>query len=665
MFADITGPRDVNQRDDEQHLSYPHPSSDTKSLREPRYSQEPRDVRDARDFQANREARRRSVSRSAREFNRSSIREPSRGAGEPSRRDPSRSTRDINRESRELRDNRDSRELRDNRDSRELRDNRDSRESRDNRDSKSTKEAEHQRESSDFKYYDHREAAPGPPPYQEIADANLPPPPGTVNTAHSIHTVGSTSNNNANNSQTVPTHPSGITPTERCVQHAISVPVDWVIHPSAPHFVICGRCYVDRIYDTHQWQRDFVKYSPVTSMSLRCHLGAIPHMEKRWAKVHTADEFLAFIKVMQRKKVAPYCPGHVFPSSSASWYSTPSIPGMRICQECRQRLFGGTAYSKRWSHADFAGSSICHGSFHYTTRMVDALLDDDDWDYFVEAMRMRIRFSSCSKKRDGNNSDAGSWCYRYTKSLTKDYYICEACFLDYVHKTEAEGLFTLGDRLLVQPQCMASLKCNQMPDSADVEYTRAEIMRLIHGYDRRCYPTGTVGVKWYTTVNNPRGYGICQGCYQSKVKPLGGEKHFMVKKDVGKRSSFACWMNSYHPFFRRHDKLLAEGLILGDLDHFENAIAKFTRLPGCQQGAMGQGKNKRWWGWKSLRICAACVKGGSLAETQAGKKFELNGEKDPHQRSCDLYSCNMRDRFHHDDLATLLEFARKRQELLS
>ncbi|CAG9947108.1 unnamed protein product [Clonostachys rosea f. rosea IK726] len=390
-------------------------------------------------------------------------------------------------------------------------------------------------------------------------------------------------------------------------------------------------------------------------------------MDKRWSKVHTADEFLSFLKIMQRKKVPQYCPGDAFPTSGVSWFSTQSIPGMRICQECRQKHFGGTRFSKYWSHDDTPGPSICHGAFHYTQRMVDALFENDDWDHFAELMQIRIRFAGCSQQRKNANGDDadGGWWYKYTKSLTRDLYICEACYFDHVYKTDREGSFTLGDRLPVKPQCMASLKGNQTSETADIEYNRAEIMHLVHGTDRRCYAQGTVGLKWYTTPNNPRGYGVCEGCFIGKIKPLGGEKYYKVKTDVGKKSSFACWMNAYHPFFRRHEKLLTEGLILGDLSRLESTIMRFSRLPGCQQGGMGQGKSKRWWGWRSLRICAACVKGGLLAETPAGKKFELHGEKDPYHRFCDLHSMQLRDRFHHDDVNSLLEFARRRQEMLA
>lgn len=61
----------------------------------------------------------------------------------------------------------------------------------------------------------------------------------------------------------------------------------------------------------------------------------------------------------------------------------------------------------------------------------------------------------------------------------------------------------------------------------------------------------------------------------------------------------------------------------------------------------------------------ACVKGDNLIETPARGKFELHGEKDPYHRLCDLYSLQMRDRFHSDDVDTLLEFARMRRETMA
>lgn len=620
FFADIGGSRDPRPRE-EKHSTAHQPEAPTGDAWD-----------DARP------ARPRGNSRSTRDPSRST-RDPSRST----RREPSRSIGASNRESKDYRD---------------------IRETTDYRDSKETKDA---RDSKDSKYWQElQDPAPQPPPYQEIADANIPLP---------IHNDKIHNDNDKNEDKDTgddgfpPAHPSGIAPTERCVKDAISVPVDWVIHPSAPHFVICGRCYVDRIYDTHQWRREFVKYRPSTGLSLRCHLGAIPHMTIRWSKVHTADEFLAFLKVMQRKKVARPCPGHTFPSVNASWYTTSSIPGLKICQECRQQLFGGTRFSKQFFSLGNDGppiSSICHGSFSHTKRMVETLLEDDDWDRFVERMRVRIQLSTCSSRRDTGTEDDVGWWYKYSKSSTaKDLFICEACYFDHVYKTKCEGHFSLTDRLSTKPRCMASLKENMIPDTADVEYSRAEIMRLVHGTDRRCYAQGTVGLKWYTTPSSPWGYGVCEGCYLSKIKPNSGDtRHFIHKKDVGKRAAFACWMNSYHPFFGRHQQLLNEALTLGDISHLESSIVKLSRMPGCQQGGMGQGKNKRWWGWRSLRICQACVKGGLLTETPAGKKFEIHGEKDPYHRFCDLYSMQLRDRFHHEDVSRVLEFAKKRQQVM-
>lgn len=628
LFADIRGSRDVKDsrpRDEE-----PFPVQEA----------EPARAGDAKDVREDRRSRARGNSRSTRDHSRSTLRDLSRGTS--------------NRESRDYRDYGAPRDTPP--PSREGRDSKDDKDARDsNKDAKPWKDLE-----------------PSPPPYQEIADASVPRP-----THDSIK-------NNAQEEEDdglPPPHPSGISPTERCVKDALSVPVDWVIHPSAPHFVICGRCYVDRIYETHQWRREFVKYRPSTGLSLRCHLGAIPHMALRWSKVHTADEFLSFLKVMQRKKVSRPCPGHVFPCnpSSVTWYTTSSIPGLRVCQECRQGLFGGTVFSKHFfsiGSSDPASlvPSICHGSFSHTKRMVEILLREDDWDHFVERVRVRIRIPGCSGRRELGTTEHGTqrW-YRYSpksssSSASKDRHICEACYFDYVYKTNLENDWPFADgHSLYRPQCLASLRENIIPDTADVEYSRAEIMRLLHGMDRRCYAQGTVGVKWYTTPSSPWGYGICEGCYQAKIKPKFGSDtthYFKSKKDIGRRASFSCWMNSYHPFFAQHQLLLNEALVLGDISRLETACAKLSRLPGCQQGGMGQGKNRRWWGWRSLHICAACFKGGSLADTPAGKRFELHGEKDPYHRFCDLYSTQLRDRFHHDDVGELLDFARRRQEMM-
>lgn len=522
--------------------------------------------------------------------------------------------------------------------------NTESRHSRESRKSRGSRDAPEHQEPGDSR--DTQDADAIPPPYQEVADANAPPP--IISDDH---------------------HPSGIQPTKRCVKHAISTPLDWVIHPSAPHFVICGRCYVDRIYATEQWPREFVKYRPSIGLSLRCHLGAIPHMTKRWSKVHSAEEFLSFLKVMQRKKVAKPCPGHIRPSASITWFSISSVPGVRICDECHQRLFGGTVYSKSFSLCDNPPTlSICHGSFNYTTRMVDALLEsnDYDWEDLVEAMQLRIQVSDCCQIESSHTDNAELWYkYRHGAGSTRGLYICEGCFLDYVHKTGTEGNFVFEYFRSTKPRCMASLRENQIPGTPDIEHSRAEILRLLHGKDMRCYPRGTVGVKWYTTRDNPRGYGVCESCYISKIKPLGGGGLYVLKRDAGRRTSFVCWMNSYHPNFRRHQQLLPDALITGDMSRLESSIKRFSRLPGCQQGGMGQGKNKRWWGWECLRICASCVKGGNLIETPAGKRFELHGEKDPYHRFCGLYSQQVRDHLYYSDVGTLLEFAKSRLEMMA
>lgn len=653
LFADIRGSRDAKEartpRDEEPFSLQQHES-------EGAAARATGDVKDG-----GREDRRsRARGSSTREPSRSTLREPSRGVAGTSSRE-SRDYRDYGpappREP--VRESRDSKDARDT-----ARDARDSKETRDTKETRDAKDAAAHWQDMD----------PSPPPYQEIADANVPRP---VQHDHGAQ--------QEEGEDVPPPHPSGITPTERCVKDPISTPVDWVIHPSAPHFVICGRCYIDRIYDTQQWRREFVLWKPSTGLSLRCHLGAIPHMALRWSKVHTAEEFLGFLKIMQRKKVARPCPGHVFPSSpsSVTWYTTSSIPGLRICQECRQQLFGGTGFSKHFyslSSSDPASSvpSICHGSFNHMQRMLDILLRDDDWDRFTERVKVRIQIPGCSGRRDvaavGKHPER--W-YRHSpkssssSSASKDRYICEACYFDHVYKTNMDNDWPLADGQSLhhnKPQCLASLRENLSPDTADAEYSRAEIMRLLHGMDRRCYAQGTVGVKWYTTPSSPWGYGVCEGCYQSKIKPKIGNdttRYFKTKKDVGRRASFACWMNSYHPFYAQHQLLLKEALVLGDIERLETACAKLSRLPGCQQGGMGQGKNRRWWGWRSLRICAACVKGGSLTETPAGKRFELHGEKDPYHRFCDFYSMQLRDRFHHEDVGELLDFARKRQDAMA
>ncbi|KAK7418451.1 hypothetical protein QQX98_003943 [Neonectria punicea] len=436
-------------------------------------------------------------------------------------------------------------------------------------------------------------------------------------------------------------HPSGITPLAECSSDAVTYDLDWFYHPHVPGFLVCGRCYVDHIYDT-SFRDVFARTFCNDKTPRRCRFGSRRMKGRLWPEAVATGNIGPVVEFMEKRANIDDCPKAAM-KEGESWYTTAEIPGMTLCKACFEDDLMATPFGSHFQLRSIATQAFCDSTTWYVRRIFDDCAKTNNWAAFVEGVKTRLQLPACPKQAVIKANDR-AW-FKSSRG-PEGLQVCVSCYYDYFHDMPGGDVFRRVSGGDFDTRCVMSHLNLLIPTHHAVEKKDMDIFwTAIRGVDEQpfCSPQGTSGAVWYTLRSDPAGFGICGGCRAGIVGALGGTGRFVRKPGTAPADALLCCFNLAHHRAQAYLSAYAESLLRGDWAPLEGLATTFGAVPPCQRRHLEKGGGRRVWGWGVAAICEECylsfAKGTSLEP-----RFVLRGERDAadKRRMCDLYSPRMR-----------------------
>ncbi|KAF9873863.1 hypothetical protein CkaCkLH20_08597 [Colletotrichum karsti] len=436
-----------------------------------------------------------------------------------------------------------------------------------------------------------------------------------------------------------------------CIDTPVTFPTTWYIHPAAPNFHICSRCYEDHLFGT-RFETDFRGkiYEDQKPRVCRFSKPRIrDHLLQQALITGRIDDLTSFLR--DRSSV-PDCRSFdgARGSEGTKWYrpKNNAVPNMVVCQACYEDHIQPfrTAANFEPASAQPAGDVwSCDLAIPYIRNMYKLkAAQDNDWKSFTTEAAARMTLPPCARRQ---KVAVGSRKWFTPTSGMDGVLICATCHRDHVVCSGEEHRWRdAGDNLA--PRYGSMVYCTLGHFNVGIAMSRAQetgdfsvFWRALDTACREefCDPQGVRDGKWYTFPSHPEDFGICTACVATIAEPLGLASSLVPKCGVSPGSTHLCSLNPASPRFVAYMTKLLEGFFIADTRPLESYALEFASLPLCPRDE--DFKNRRWYGWQDCTICPSCyhefARGTPLAAA-----MPLKGETVPGSLMCEMYSPRMR-----------------------
>ncbi|KAF9774366.1 hypothetical protein IL306_007631 [Fusarium sp. DS 682] len=433
-------------------------------------------------------------------------------------------------------------------------------------------------------------------------------------------------------------HPCGAKAGLECSGALTSFPQHWYYHAAVPEFVICTRCYVDRIYDT-KFQNSFRKIFYDDGHKRRCRFNTRRIKETLLPEAIESGSLDKLVEFMQKRMGIKDCREQNI-TEGESWYKAADVPNGTICEACFEDGLITSSFAKYYEFLPNEGGAYCDLSVWFLKRKFMDYAKENKWAEFCQEFNQRAQIPECPKI---NTINVNERVWYKPKNGPSELQACGACYHDYFYASEDQGKWqqvTGGD---FQTRCSLGqvnyvIPMHQALDDEDRNlFWNAALEMDKYPF---CNKDGTKGSIWYTPINDPPGWGICATCYEGIVKPLGGSRWFMKDNATKPDELYLCGFNFGHPRAFQALEAYVNARNWGESKILLDWAAQWGNVQQCPRKNFS--KNRRWWGWGVLAICEDCY--ASFAKgTTLETRFALTGVREPEkERMCDLYSPRMR-----------------------
>ena len=472
---------------------------------------------------------------------------------------------------------------------------------------------------------------------------------------------------------------------------SISFPIHWYRIPDEENFLICTKCYEEKLYSSpfaSLLRCDYLDYGPGAIAT--CDFNT-PRTDSLLRQAIASNDFQLLTSFAKRRMNIKSCQGvqGIKGGNDVKWFKPvhDDISGFVCCEACYEDVVLGTNFGPQfvpspqqqpadavWA-CDLAIPSLKHNLRGYARSA--------DWTGFAQAARHRMSLPTCVKDVPALAS-AKTWFNTVRPSPIPDMTICEACYLDRVgwQRNLAQDFAPLS----FGPVDYASQKiCDFNRTSMDV---CADIL-LPHGmFDKWhylaslimskpvCSKEGVDDGEWYglpdTTdaTRNVENFDICAACHAGWNQSADWG-HLFRRLDYPPGTTRVCDFNPSGPRYSKYINKWNQMYFTRDPAPFISYISRVASLPDCPGTRLLS--NATWYGdpSASLLICPLCyeeaVRGTSLASAFPLQNTPLST---PHH--CTLYSPLMRSKYaeaclqsssSQSSLTSLLNFASHRERI--
>lgn len=466
----------------------------------------------------------------------------------------------------------------------------------------------------------------------------------------------------------------------------ITFPTSWYRFPDDDNFLICKKCYEDKLCSTRfasLLRCDYLDFGP--GINATCDFST-PRIDSLLRQAVASNDFERLGSFAKKRMKIQSCQGvqGIKGGNDVNWFKpvNDDISGFVCCEACYEDVVLGTNFGPQFvphsqpQPADAVWS--CDLAIPYLKHSLQEYARVADWGGFAQAARHRMSLPTCVRDVPAFTS-AKRWYNTVRPWPIRDMTLCEACYLDRVgwQRNVAQCFapinFTPYDMMT---QMICDFKLVPMAACSD--------MLLPHGMFEKwhrlasaitskptCSKEGVVDGEWYglpdptdatRTVEN---FDICAACHAgwNQSADLG---HLFRRLHYPPGTSRLCDFNPSGPRHAKYINKWNQVYFTRDPTPFVDYVSRVASLPVCQGSRSLE--NANWYGDKdaSLLICPSCfeeaVRGTSLASA-----FPLQNTPLPAAHRCSLYSARMRGKYaeacEQKSMDSLFGFASQREQI--
>lgn len=496
---------------------------------------------------------------------------------------------------------------------------------------------------------------------------------------------------------------------KHCASFAGTFATTWHWHSASPEFLICSKCFGDKIHGT-RFEGAFLSSNLDEDGTQRICRFSRPRMKDYlWPQALASGSLQPAVDWMMLRPQIPPCLeiNGVKGGEGQTWYRVKSalsqddsIEGFVVCRACFEDIVLSNPFTADkmelvpWqvlsSRQAKESHWACDLAVPYIARQLIEAGKKGDWRSFATEARARLNIGQCPRMQAGPTLSRSWFVPKDTKLEAAGLLICVACYCDYVHDTSEDNMWRQATELagiegevrcaLGQP---AMKLCIGRCDQDDI-LDHSIFWRAVNKFTAVTHPVNepppfqqdlcksqaqaAKDDEWYTLHSQPEGFAVCRSCYLLMIEPFDLGHCFRRKTDIERGEAILCCLNIAHPRWPGYFTRFLEGYIKGEISSLESFASVWAKISPCQR-AEGAQTNANWYGWPDCSICRECFhtfasKYPSMVSAMPWRDLKVG---DP--MMCDMYSPRMRRLFEQaatassPDVTTLLDFARNRSQV--
>ncbi|KAL8782544.1 MAG: hypothetical protein Q9195_009628 [Heterodermia aff. obscurata] len=471
------------------------------------------------------------------------------------------------------------------------------------------------------------------------------------------------------------------TPPER-----LTFPTYWYRLPNDDNFLICTKCYEDKLRSTpfaDVLRYDHLDFGPGSSATCDFNTPRIDSLLRNAIASNNFQPLLSFTE--QRLSIKP-CAGTqgIKGGNGVKWFkpSNDEIPGFVCCEACHEDVVLDTNFEPRfspyWEQQPADQTWSCDLAIPYLRRSLPQFAWTGDWYGFVQACRRRMSLPECAR---GVSAVAiqKTWFNTVRPSPIPDMTICEACYLDRAGwQVDAAPNFApiSFDIHQYSTQLLCDFSIAPMAACADILLVHGMFAKWHHfatltAGKPRCDPEGIVDGEWYglpdptDPTRNIENFDICAACHAGWNQSADWG-HLFRRWTYPPSTSRLCDFNPSAPAYADYLDKWNQMYFTRDPAPFIDYVSRFASLSKCQ--GTKQLEHAAWYGdtAASLLICPRCFE-EAVRGTYFASAFALQKTQLPGAHHCSLYSPRMRKKYaeacEQQSLDALFNFATEREHI--
>ena len=467
---------------------------------------------------------------------------------------------------------------------------------------------------------------------------------------------------------------------------SITFPTHWYRLPNDDNFLICTKCYEDKLCSTHfasLLRCDYLDFGPGTVAT--CDFST-PRIDSLLRQAIASNDFQPLHSFAKHRLTIKSCQGvqGIKGGNDVKWFKpvNDDISGFVCCEACYEDVVLGTNFGPQLVPDPQPQSTdavwSCDLAIPYLKHSLAEYARSADWGGFAQAASHRMSLPTCVRDVPALAS-AKRWYNTVRPSPIHNMTLCEACYLD--RAGWQRNLAQQFAPIVFSPYDIIS---NVICDFQSVPMAACADILLPHGMFEKwhwfassitskptCSKEGIVDGEWYglpdrtDATRNVENFDICAACHAgwNQSADLG---HLFRRLSYPPGTSRVCDLNPSGPRYSKYINKWNQMYFTRDPTPFVDYVSRVASLPVCQGSRRLE--NANWYGDEtaSLLICPDCFE-EAVRGTYFASAFPLQNTPLPAGHHCSLYSARMREKYaeacKQRSLDSLLDFASRREQI--